>query len=344
MEDKEIILRKKAEMICSGKLFIPSDITIPFPLSKSSAGPGAGSESIVLSFSGMRVKVPISRESGEFQLRRSENGLDLLRNGEPFISGVSLVPTVCHSPGQAFITLTRACRMNCLFCTINDSLHGRKSELSADDAYALISSASKKPNFQAVAITSGITTTVEDQIERIAELVRRIRRSFPVIPIGVEPLITDRGQIRILKDAGATEIKINIEAASKKIFRKVCPARDYDLTLEAIRWAVDEFGKNLVTSNIIVGLGESDEEVLESIETLAEIGAVGNLRAIRINEFNRDRLSDVLGKNIGIKPDRLLALGKHHREILRRHDLSTERFRTMCFPCGCCDLVPGMDF
>jgi hypothetical protein len=33
-----------------------------------------------------------------------------------------------------------------------------------------------------------------------------------------------------------------------------------------------------------------------------------------------------------------------HKQVLKDHGISTEAFKTMCFPCGCCDLVPGVDF
>lgn len=344
MEDKEIALRKKAELISSGTLYIPRDIAIPFPLSRSSAGPGAGIESIVVSFSGMRVKVPVSRIEGKFQLRRAGSSFEILVNGELFCSDVSIIPTLCHAPGQAFVTLCRTCKLDCLFCSINESGRRGKGEISVDEAFRLIVAASKKPDFHGVAITSGISTTVDDQIERIAELVRLVRESFPEIPIGVEPIVTSMGHVKALRKAGATELKINIEAATKEIFDKVCPARDYELTHRAVGWAVSEFGRNHVTSNIIIGLGESDEDVLKALEKLAELGAVGNLRGVRVNEFNRDRLVRALGKNIGITPERLLTLCKHQEEIFIRHGLSARHFKTMCFPCGCCDLVPEIDY
>lgn len=343
MEAKEIALRKKAEIICSGKLLVLRGVRIPFPTSKSSAGPGAGSESIVISFSGMRAKVPISRTEGNLELRRNGDSFDILRDGEAFLSDVTLSPTLCHAPGQAFVTLGRSCRKNCLFCTINDAGSKLKGEISPDDAMGLILSASKKPDFQAVAITSGISTTVQEQVDRICELVRKVREAFPKIPIGVEPLIETREQLAMLRQAGATEIKINLEAATREIFEIVCPSRDYDGTINAIRLAVEEFGKSRVTSNIIIGLGESDDDICDALEMLAGIGSIGNLRAIRINDQNRDRLSKALGKITEVDSDRLLRLCRLQKAILRKHGLSPETLRTMCFPCGCCDIVPGID-
>lgn len=344
MEDKEIALQKKAEIICSGKLFIPRDISLPFPTSKSSAGPDAGKESIVISFSGMRVKVPISRTDGNLELRARNNFYEILKDGRLFLSSVSLLPTLCHAPGQAFVALDRACRMNCLFCTINDNVLSKKGEMTVDRAFELILSASKRADLRAVAVTGGVPRTIGEHIENICALVKKVREAFSEIPIGVEPLVGSREHISMLRRSGATEIKVNIETATKEIFQKVCPNRDYDEAIQGVKWAVEEFGRNRVTSNVIIGLGESDADVSRTIEMLADIGAVANLRAIRIDDANRERLSKALDIEIGISHERLLRLSWIQNEIFRRRDLHPEIFKTMCFACGCCDIVPGVDY
>ena len=345
MEDEKVALDLKAEVLCSGTLYIPEEIKIPFPASRSSAGPGAGNTSIVICFSGIRAKIPISRRSGELELRkRDKESYEILKNGKPLVTDVTLLPTLCHAPGQAFVSIGRSCKMNCLFCTINEAGSKSKGDISVDTAFKLIESVSKKPDFHAVAITSGIGRSIEDQIEHMADLVSRVRKRFPEIPIGVEPLITSKYQLMKLKEAGATEVKVNLEAATRDIFKIVCPARDYDITLESIRCAVAVFGKGKVTSNIIVGFGETDDDVGYALEMLAHIGSVGNIRAIRLNKLNFDRLTEALGRSIGIDKNRLISLAKMQKQILERHGLSTKEFKTMCFPCGCCDLVPGIDF
>lgn len=345
MEDQEMSLRKKAELICSGTLFIPSEITIPFPTSKSSAGPGAGAESIVISFAGKRVKVPISRKNGDLRLCRiGDSSYEIVKKGEVLVSNVTLLPTLCHAPGQAFVCLGRSCIMGCLFCTIDAPDARGKENLAPEKALDMILANAKRPDFEAVAITSGVTTTVDEQISQMARLASMVRENLPNAPIGVEPLATSREHIAILKKAGAMEIKINLEAATREIFENICPKRDYDLTIDVIRGAVEEFGKGAVTSNIIVGLGERDQDVREALEMLAEIGSVGNLRKLRLSPLNIDRIQSVLGKTEPVDSDRLLRLAMLQDEILRSYDLTTRDFRSMCFSCGCCDLIPGIDF
>jgi biotin synthase-related radical SAM superfamily protein len=342
MEDEAVALRLKADLLCSGVLLVPAEIRIPFPTSRSSSGPGAGSESVVVCFSGLRAKIPISRDSGDMELRQKDEGsYEILRDGGVIAKGISLLPTLCHAPGQAFVSLGRSCTMKCAFCTINEA--ATKGDITVDDALGMIIAASKKKGFQSVAVTSGIKRTVDDQVDQLASLIAAVRDELPKVPIGVEPLIAKKGQIVKLKRAGATEIKINLEAATREIFEKVCPNRDCQTTIRAIGWAVGEFGKGAVTSNVIVGLGETDAQVRNALKMLADIGSVGNLRAVRIDGLNRGRLEAALGKIAPVTVDRLISLARMQKEILKAHGLSTSSFKTMCFPCSCCDLVPGVD-
>ena len=43
-------------------------------------------------------------------------------------------------------------------------------------------------------------------------------------------------------------------------------------------------------------------------------------------------------------PDRAVRLAEIQKAAMKRHGLTTETSVTMCFECGCCDLVPFRDF
>lgn len=342
MEESALSLGIKAELICRGRIFVPPGVRIPFPTSRSAAGPGAGSESVVVAFSGRRVKMEIDRKNPQaLQLRKAGAGrYDILRNGEIFVSGIELVPTLCHAPGQAFVCLGRSCRMGCLFCTIDE--YG-KSDLSLQEAFDLVASSCRRSNTSAVAVTSGVQSTVDKQVDDIAAFVAKVKRELPELKVGAEPLVTTREQLVRLREAGADEVKVNLEAAREDIFRKVCPNRSWEVTLDSIGWACEIFGVGAVTSNIIVGFGEEDSDISEAVSMLAEMGSVANLRKLRLNDSNRPRLENTLGPLAFPDPNRLISLGRMHADILRVNGLSTKKFETMCFPCGSCDIVPGID-
>ena len=180
-------------------------------------------------------------------------------------------------------------------------------------------------------------------MERISIVIKEVRKALPLISIGVEPYITSMEQIDALRDYGADEIKINIETFDRDIFAKVCPRKDYDLILRSIEHAVEVFGRGRVASNIIIGLGETDGNVLNGVDHLARSGCVATLRSLCTNAFNSKDLAREIGEIGLVDRARLLYLVNAQKKILEKNDLSTMSFRTMCHRCGCCDIVPFVD-
>lgn len=335
--------RKKAELLAGGAVKIPKDFRLPFPPSKSTAGPGAGSVSIVFAFGNTRAKKTISRETGEFELMERRGKLSILREGEELIKGVELVPTLLHAPYQAFINLDNSCVMGCKFCAAPKlGEHGTKG-LTDDRIFEMVMEASVQPSFESVSFTSGVSENPASTAERMTALVRKVRAALPMTPIGVEPYVTRPNEVNELKEAGADEIKLNIETFDRDIFEKVCPNRDYDTILHMINHACEVFGRNRVCSNIIFGLGESDDNVLEGVKVLANMGAVATLRALRRNDYNIEELEGALGPLEPVNADRMLNLAKLEKEALREYGLSTLSFETMCNTCLACDIVPFWD-
>jgi hypothetical protein len=74
--------RKKAELISNGKIYIPNDIKLPYPLERSTAGPGAGSLSITLSFSNKNIKLEASKNQNEsYSLQKEDNTYNIIKRG-----------------------------------------------------------------------------------------------------------------------------------------------------------------------------------------------------------------------------------------------------------------------
>lgn len=335
--------RLKAELLAGGRVRLPEGFRLPFPASRSTAGPGAGTTSVVFSFGGTRAKKAISRGPGEFELVSREGKLSLTRTGEVFIDSVELIPTLMHAPYQAFVNIESACVYDCKFCNSPRLSHDATKDLTDDRIVEMIMDASMKEGFQSVAFTSAVARSPSMTVRRMAGLVRRVREELPGVPIGVEPYTTRPDEVDLLKDAGADEIKLNIETFDRDIFEKVCGDMDLDHILHAINHAGEVFGRNRVCSNIIFGLGETDENVLEGAMVLANMGAVATFRALRRNEMNMAALEESLGRLEPVTADRMLRLATEEKAILERHGLSTLGFKTMCHACLSCDIVPFWD-
>ena len=99
------VARLKAELLAGGKVRLPEKFQLPFPASRSTAGPGAGHMSLVLSFGGTRAKKAVTRGPAEFELAGNTDNYSIIRDGASFIEGVELVPTLMHAPYQAFVNI-----------------------------------------------------------------------------------------------------------------------------------------------------------------------------------------------------------------------------------------------
>ncbi|OGS44257.1 MAG: hypothetical protein A3K76_07140 [Euryarchaeota archaeon RBG_13_57_23] len=335
--------RAKAELLAGGAVKVPKDSRLPFLPSRSTAGPGAGSTAVVFSFGNTRAKKSISRDEGEFELLRDGDEMSILRNGEVFIAGVSLVPTLYHAPHQAFINIDSTCIMDCKFCATPRLNEGITKNLTDEKIIDMVKDASRKEGFQSVSFTSGVPSSPAMAVRRMAGLVSATRKLFPRTAIGVEPYVTRPDEVEMLKEAGADEIKLNIESFDRDIFEKVCPNRDFDTIMHMIIHASEVFGKNRVSSNIIYGLGETDENVLEGVRVLANTGAVATLRALRTNQYNAPELERALGALIPVTAERMLRLAEEEKKILQSYGLTTLGFKTMCHSCLSCDIVPFWD-
>jgi biotin synthase-related radical SAM superfamily protein len=362
------VAEKKAELINYGKIYIPKDFALPYYPSRSTAGPGAGKPGLVLGFNGTRVKLHIVRDDAtifslvrkkkrekvpldnetdatEPQIRRCIQGApyQILKNGELFLNDVSLEPTLMHAPGQAFINITSDCIYNCSFC-VSPDLSKKPKECSVDRWIELILAHAKNRSLEAVAITSGVAESPHKTVLDMVKIIKAIREKLPEIPIGAEPYLTSNDDVDLLYNAGATELKINLETPNRELFNTICPGLDYDGIIQALLYSTSVFGRNQVCSNLIIGLGETDDEILSMVETLAAAGVVATLRAIRVNEFNEPKLTNALGFTPEPVPTkRLILLAQKHKEILDNHGLSTTKFKTMCHRCKSCDIVPQQD-
>lgn len=341
----EEALRRKAVLTLGGAVRLPEGFELPVRMSHSTAGPGAGFGSAVFAFDGYRVKKTVSYDSGEFELVLGKRGrLSLTRRGRPFIPRVTIEPVVRHCPEQAFFNLDPRCMYRCAFCTSPLLDPSEDKHLSADRIMEMLDESVRTQDVRAVSITSGVVGSVEETVDRFVEVVSRVRAAYPDMPIGVEPYVSSKEHVQRLKDAGADEIKLNLESPRRDVFARVCPDLDFDAVMGLLKDAVEIFGRGRVISNIIYGMGETDADLDVAMERLCSMGVLPGLRALRVNDMNRARLLEAGVRGEQVSPDRVMRLAEMQKSAMRRHGLTTETSVTMCFACKCCDLVPFRDF
>ncbi len=333
---------KKAELLASPPIYIPKDSRPRF-LEVSSTGPGAGVRSAFLKFDGHRVikEVSESQAEGSFVLRRSGEKYEVVYpDGSPFLSCVELERSLIHAPEQAFLNIEQRCVFNCAFCA-SSGIRNRTHILSDERVLTMLDDAVRK-GAKGVALTSGVWPDTSAAVDRVARLLSKFREMHPEMVLGAEIYTETPEDLVKLREAGVSELKLNVEVATGELCRGICPQKDFEAVHRVLEEAVTVFGSGNVTSNIIYGLGETDDEVIAETERLAEMGVVPNLRALRTGRANASKLSGFSAS----PPDkeRIIRLSEGLKEILLRTGLTTTRFRTMCHACGACDLQPSIDF
>ncbi len=177
----------------------------------------------------------------------------------------------CFSSGTAtFLILGRICTRNCGFCAVE---HGNPA--FPDESEPLqVARVVKKMSLQYVVITSVTRDDLPDGgASHFAKTIEAIRSMDPEVK--VEVLIPDfKGDPRSLKivlDLTPDVLNHNVETVSR-LYPKVRPQADYHRSLELLKRAKEIAPTLLTKSGFMLGLGESQEEVLELIRNLKEVG------------------------------------------------------------------------
>lgn len=336
---------KKALLLEAGVIY-SSDRDLFATAERPTAGPDAGLKGIFLKFDRYRVRTAITQNTGvsQFQLKRMDDSYNIVRGASVFLRNVTLENPLFHTPNQAFFSLASPCIFDCKYCATPKLK--LKFKLEPEKIVELIRSAlRRKKRLEAIALTSGVIGSERKTIQLMTDTIKLIRNELdPQIPIGVEPFVTKKEHIDELYSAGCDEIKINVESFDKEIVKAVCPDINYNKVLSALEYSASVFDKNRVCSNVLIGLGESDENVLNGLEWMAERSVVANLRPLLINPYRTQDLAKAT-QDKALRPSatRILQLAKNYKSILNHHRLKTHSFKTMCHKCTGCEIAPQQD-
>lgn len=318
----------KAELISIGAIDI--DPSILGRLTIPTAGPGAGGKAFFFQSGGHRVRLVVD-DGSPLRAVKDNGEIVIIKGGKEFVRG-TIEEELIHCPEQAYITMSERCIYDCKFCPV-PKLNGKVK--SSEELLALVEEAFKLGKMKGISITSGVEVSPEKEVERAAGLVKKLKKYN--VPIGVSVYPT-KDSSRILKDAGASEIKYNVETMDRELYDKYCKKPPLDFTLVCLKDAVKIFGRNNVFTNFIAGLGETDETIEKNYEILAKMGVIPIIRAVGVHPLR-------FGELEAERPtaERLLKLAKMSRRILDIYGLDASKAKTMCLPCTGCDLNPHID-
>ncbi len=176
----------------------------------------------------------------------------------------------CFSSGTAtFMIMGDICTRRCPFCDVG---HGRPNPLDENEP-ANLARAIADMRLKYVVITSVDRDDLRDGgAQHFADCVREIRASSPSIQI--ETLVPDyRGRMDIaLEITAATPPDVfnhNLETVPR-LYRAARPGSDFEWSLDLLERFKQMVPDVPTKSGLMLGLGETDEEVIEVMQRMRE--------------------------------------------------------------------------
>ena len=177
----------------------------------------------------------------------------------------------CWGRGTAtFMILGETCTRACTFCAIKS---GRPALLDLDEPRRLAEAASRM-NLTHVVVTSVARDDLPDGGARLfADTILALREARP--DVGIEVLIPDFGgsekAIETVLDARPDVLNHNVETV-RRLQSVIRPQAAYGRTLSVLRAAARRSPGVIAKSGIMLGLGEEDREIEETLHDLLEAG------------------------------------------------------------------------
>jgi lipoic acid synthetase len=178
----------------------------------------------------------------------------------------------CFGKGTAtFMIMGDKCTRRCPFCDVG---HGRPDPLDADEPLNLANTIAQL-KLKYVVITSVDRDDLRDGgAGHFVECIRQVRALSPGTQI--EVLVPDfRGRddraLEILKAAPPDVMNHNLETAPR-LYKEARPGSDYAFSLNLLKKFKAMFPHVPTKSGLMVGLGETDEEILSVMRDMREHG------------------------------------------------------------------------
>ncbi len=165
-----------------------------------------------------------------------------------------------------FMILGDICTRACRFCAVKTGL---PTELDLQEPERVADSVSDM-GLKHVVITAVARDDLKDGgAEVFAETVRAIRRKNPFCTIEVLPsdMLGNENSLKTLMDARPNIMNHNIETV-RRLSPRVRARATYDRTLEFLRRAKEMHDDIPTKSSLMIGLGETKEEIIETMDDL----------------------------------------------------------------------------
>ncbi|MFW6279845.1 MAG: lipoyl synthase [Planctomycetota bacterium] len=195
----------------------------------------------------------------------------------------------CYAKGTAtFMILGRVCTRNCTFCAVSSGDPSPES----DDEPERVAEAAARMGLEHVVITSVTRDDLPDGgSEHFARVIRAIRARCEATVEVLTPDFEGREEdVDRVLEARPDVFNHNLETVPG-LYPEVRPEADYGRSLQVLARASDS--GLLTKSGLMLGLGETDSQVVEVMKDLRDVGCDGLTlgQYLRPNEDKHDVVS-----------------------------------------------------
>jgi lipoic acid synthetase len=178
----------------------------------------------------------------------------------------------CWNRGTAtFMILGEICTRGCRYCAVAKGKPGGALDLEEPQRVA---EAVRRMDLRHAVITSVDRDDVSDGGARIfAETIERIRQVVPqcTVEVLIPDFQGDAAALRTVMDASPDILNHNTETVPR-LYPTIRLGGDYAITLELLQRARQWYPDSITKSGIMLGLGETEEELEEVIRDLVSVG------------------------------------------------------------------------
>jgi radical SAM protein (TIGR04043 family) len=229
----------------------------------------------------------------------------------------------------------------CRFCTIEESLR-EGSTIAAKTPAQLAEVAEAAVRLDGVTqmvMTTGTTTGPDRGARNLVRSVSAVRRAVPGLPVQVqiEPP-ADRSVLGDLHEAGATAIGIHVESLDDEVRRRWMPGKG-SVPMAEYEAAWDEsvrvFGRNRVSTYLLVGLGEDPDELVAGAGRLIRRGVYPFVVPFRA-------MAGTLAVREGAKapaPVLVQEITQRIARLLQEAGMTGAQQQAGCAACGACSVL-----
>ncbi|MCR4708743.1 MAG: methylornithine synthase PylB [Clostridiales bacterium] len=177
-----------------------------------------------------------------------------------------------------FVYFTTYCRNNCNFCYFRRSNGIERYRKSEEEIYGL-SKALVESGVDLIDLTMGEDPLYHKEgFETVVRIIKRLKKELGT-SVMISPGVVPDEIIDKFADAGADIFALYQETHNRELFKKLRKDQSYDERMHAKLYARDR--GMYIEEGLLAGVGETPEDVADSLITMGEIGA----RQVRVMSF-----------------------------------------------------------